>query len=545
MKSANRHQINAILSLASLTITLGCGNGFQMKKLEIAGVQLTSEAPLSAPQITVLTQVPADINSKAFSVSLSLALDNRAKLQTMTCQLDAAAAEDCSSGTMNLQNLTEGDHTVKINAQDNKGQVADEKILQFRVDTEAPVITISQSPAAVTGNSTIIAFAVMDATSGANPPQCSLNGAAFTNCASPISLTALIQGPQNYKIKVSDKAGNQSLEQSLTWTVNTLAPTVLISARPDPLTNQKTANFVFSGSAAGMPLASYECSIDGGAFVACSSPQSLSAISDGAHTFAVRGTSAGGVASDAVSATWTVDSVVPSTPVITANVQPLSTLAAASMVFSATDPGTAIKEYQCSLDNAAFAVCTSPRALSALANGAHSFRVKALDNAGNESLIQTFNWSVDATLPVLAFTATPAASTNVATANFTFTASDANSGLASVLCSLNNAVFAACTSPQNFSALALGNHTFSVRATDVAGNQRTITQAWVYETTPSIDGAALYTSKCSGCHRPLATSQVRGRSASLITGAISSVGAMSGLRTLTAAEIQAIAAALQ
>jgi mono/diheme cytochrome c family protein len=33
--------------------------------------------------------------------------------------------------------------------------------------------------------------------------------------------------------------------------------------------------------------------------------------------------------------------------------------------------------------------------------------------------------------------------------------------------------------------------------------------------TPAIDGAALYTATCSGCHGPLATSTLKGRNISL------------------------------
>src|SRR5690349_21492278 len=53
----------------------------------------------------------------------------------------------------------------------------------------------------------------------------------------------------------------------------------------------------------------------------------------------------------------------------------------------------------------------------------------------------------------------------------------------------------------------------------------------------AIDGAALYTSTCAGCHGPLATSAKLGRTAAQITAAGMTWG-------LSAAQIQAIAAAL-
>lgn len=62
--------------------------------------------------------------------------------------------------------------------------------------------------------------------------------------------------------------------------------------------------------------------------------------------------------------------------------------------------------------------------------------------------------------------------------------------------------------------------------------------------TSSSTGATLYTSYCSGCHGPLASSTVKGATATQIQSAISTVSAMHSLSTLTSTQIQAIAAAL-
>jgi DNA-binding beta-propeller fold protein YncE len=51
--------------------------------------------------------------------------------------------------------------------------------------------------------------------------------------------------------------------------------------------------------------------------------------------------------------------------------------------------------FDCSLDGAAFAACTSPRLLSLLANGSHTFRVRAKDTAGNiDPTPATTTWTV-------------------------------------------------------------------------------------------------------------------------------------------------------
>ena len=62
---------------------------------------------------------------------------------------------------------------------------------------------------------------------------------------------------------------------------------------------------------------------------------------------------------------------------------------------------------------------------------------------------------------------------------------------------------------------------------------------------PAPDGAALYSSKCSSCHGPLASSNKRGISRSQLDAALNNVGAMANLRGLTPAERDAIIQSLQ
>ena len=62
--------------------------------------------------------------------------------------------------------------------------------------------------------------------------------------------------------------------------------------------------------------------------------------------------------------------------------------------------------------------------------------------------------------------------------------------------------------------------------------------------TGTIDGAALYTTYCAGCHGSLATSGHSGATASQIQTGINTISGMMSLSALTSAQIDAIAAAL-
>jgi hypothetical protein len=72
------------------------------------------------------------------------------------------------------------------------------------------------------------------------------------------------------------------------------------------------------------------------------------------------------------------------------------------------------------------------------------------------------------TPPETTISGQPANPSTSGEATFTFTGAD-DVGVARFECSLDNSAFATCGSPQDYSGLADGNHTFQVRAVDLAG----------------------------------------------------------------------------
>ena len=74
---------------------------------------------------------------------------------------------------------------------------------------------------------------------------------------------------------------------------------------------------------------------------------------------------------------------------------------------------------------------------------------------------------LDVTPPETSITSAPADPSATSTATFTFTANESD---VSFECRLDGAAFAPCTSPRVYSGLALGAHSFAVRARDSADN---------------------------------------------------------------------------
>nr|MDP9491460.1 Ig-like domain-containing protein [Actinomycetota bacterium] len=63
-----------------------------------------------------------------------------------------------------------------------------------------------------------------------------------------------------------------------------------------------------------------------------------------------------------------------------------------SFSFTASETGST---FACKLDTGAFADCTSPTSYADLADGSHTFTVKATDAAGNTGLETTYSWTID------------------------------------------------------------------------------------------------------------------------------------------------------
>src|SRR5205814_1980733 len=122
-------------------------------------------------------------------------------------------------------------------------------------------------------------------------------------------------------------------------------------------------------------------------FATCSSPKSYSGVADGSHTFQVKATDAAGNTGTAASYTWTIDTVAPSASISASPTNP-SNSSAPSFSFS-SEVGAS---FTCSLDGAAFAACSSPKSYTGVADGSHTFQVKATDTAGNTGTAATYTW---------------------------------------------------------------------------------------------------------------------------------------------------------
>jgi len=139
-------------------------------------------------------------------------------------------------------------------------------------------------------------------------------------------------------------------------------PETTITAAPPARTASAAPSFSFTSSEA---ASTFECRMDSGAFGACASPKSYAGLIDGAHTFSVRATDAAANTDPTpAQAAFTVDTTGPDTSITQA--PPPLTAAAVQIAFASPEVGAT---FECRLDNAAFAACTSPWSSGPLADG--------------------------------------------------------------------------------------------------------------------------------------------------------------------------------
>jgi hypothetical protein len=162
------------------------------------------------------------------------------------------------------------------------------------------------------------------------------------------------------------------------------------------------------------------------------------------------------------------DNVAPTTSILKG---PSGTIAKRTANFTFDSNETNV-QYECKLDGAAdFTPCplgTKPM-YKELAQGQHTLLVKAKDGVGNtDATPASRTWKVDTIAPDTSITAGPTGTVTARKAEFKFKSpTDTN---VKFLCARNTAPFKACTSPKTYSDLPKGEHTFKVKAKDVAGN---------------------------------------------------------------------------
>ena len=348
-------------------------------------VTVTDTTPPPVPNITGGPTGPTTATAPSFTFSAAGAVGFK-------CSIDnPSPATPCDGGTFTTSSLGDAPHIFRVVAIDFAGNTSAAAQQAFTVDTTPPPVPAVTGP---TGGANSFTFSSNGATSfkcGVGQPT------PTTPCSSPFAVGAIPDGSYTFYVTAADALGNTSTAGTRPFTVDTTPPPVPdITSGPAGPTSDRTPSFAFSSSGA----AAFKCSIDnlppttacnGGSFTAAT-------LTDGTHIFYVTALDAVLNTSAAASRAFTVDATPPDTSISTSIP---ATIASTSLSIAFTAIGGPAT-FECKIDAGSFSACPSPFLATGLADGSHTFSVRATDSVGNtDPTPATVSWAVDATPPAL------------------------------------------------------------------------------------------------------------------------------------------------
>ncbi len=349
---------------------------------------------------------------------------------------------------------------------------------QTTIDTGPPSATLSTSAAFTFSASEPSSF------------QCSLDNAAFAACTSPVELTGLAAGPHTFRVQATDLNGNpDSSPASVTWTITTCGTTTTVTANADswleeasPTSNKGTDSDLKvksqgpNGNFRAIVRFPLPAAAPAGCVVESATLRMFASSSAPGRTLAAA-TAGGPWAENTVN--WVNQPGANGSPATTASGQGWREWNVAAQLQALFDSGA----------NNGFLIQDAneggPGAEQSFNSRTHS--------QNRPQLVFRFAEAPpppppDTTPPNTTIGSGPPASTSATTASFTF-ASNENG---TFHCSLDQGSFVGCTSPQSYTGLSVGPHTFLVQATDAAGNveEEPASHAWTITTPPVNCGSA-------------------------------------------------------
>jgi outer membrane protein OmpA-like peptidoglycan-associated protein len=403
---------------------------------------------------------------------------------TYTILGDVASTADGTSLTVDAEQAAGGE-TGEMNPTDNVATDTTDLTPVWSGPTKPTFTLASGGTATSTGNGST--WLGTNLTYSRVWQRCDVDGSNCVDISSATGTTYATQAAdQGHTLRLKVTATNAAGSDSATSNPFTGIPDTTITTHPAADVKVHSATFAFtqSGGAAGT---TFQCSLDGGTFATCSATPTFSSVADGSHTLDVRAIYGGLPDPTPATYTWTVDTVAPTTTVLSGPPDETQSTTA-TLSFDGADETTAVDDltYQCSLDGGSFTTCTSPVTFTGLAEGNHTLEVRAADGAGNVTPTATmYLWRVDTTPPDTAITIKPAALTNSTHAGFGHTSDESP---VTYECSLDDAPFTPCPSSP-FTGLADGDHTMAERATDAAGNVDPTPATWAWTVDTTIHGA--------------------------------------------------------
>ncbi len=404
--------------------------------------------------------------------------------------------------------LADDTYDFTANATDAAGNTSvDSNTVSVTIDTAAPSAPAITAP--TNGSSTNDDTPAISGTAEANSTVTvfvdgSPIGTTTADGSGNWSLTPaapITPGDHDLTATSTDAAGNESAPSTaVTITIDTTNPVVLISSpAAAAILGDNTPTISFSATDDGS--LTIECSVDGGAFVACGPTDfTTGSLSDAEHTVVVRATDAGGnVGSAAV--TFTVDTTAPGAPAITSPTTGLVTSDNTPTISGTAEAGSTLEVFA---DGNSVGTTTADGSgnwsltpATPLADDTYDFTANATDAAGNTGVdSNSVSATIDTAAPSAPVISSPSGDVTTsdttptiggtAEPNSTVTVFDGVTEIGTTTADGSGDWTFTPSTP-----LAAGPHTITATATDAADNESASSNAVVITVDTSLPAVAI------------------------------------------------------
>jgi hypothetical protein len=350
-----------------------------------------AKAKRVAPPQTVIQTGPAPrIASRSTTFSYTGTARRRIKILRFSWKLDRGRWSKFTRATAHtFTRLTPGRHVFRVRAQDGaKRTDRSPAVGVFFVDLTPPVVTITGPPNPTPSATNLFSFR-------ANEPnvlfECSHDGTPFVACRPPARIAVTKNGWHNLLVRATDVAGNVGKATRRPWKVNDVTPPAAPVLEGPANGSARSVEFRLHDTEAGVR---FRCTLDTAATRFCTSPLAYNNLSIATHKLVVTAVDAVGNESAPTEWDWSVANFDP--PDTSILQKPLAQATTNNATFTFTQSGAhSAVTYECALDAAAFAPCTSPKAYTGLANGPHTFQVRAKDIWNNvDPTPASYAWTI-------------------------------------------------------------------------------------------------------------------------------------------------------
>jgi chitodextrinase len=352
----------------------------------LGGALAAGAAKPPRPPDTVIDSGPSGATN---ATAATLAFHSTITPATFTCQLDGGAPTACSS-PRSVSGLVQGSHTFSVFATSGGLSDTSPDVAAWLVDVTAPAPPTNLLASAPTQTAVVLSWTAASDSGGSGMVGYTVlrDGATLSTVGMVTDYTdttVAAASTHTYAVRARDAAGNVS-SSSVPVTVTTPAagpaPDTIIDSKPATLATSTTATFGFHST---ITPATFTCTLDAGAPAICTSPRTYTNLAQGLHTFTVTATAGGTLDPTPAIATWTVDTVGPTSP---GNLVASASATSVALSWAASTDTNGVLGYDVYRDGALLASLgpvTTYTDATVMTGTPYLYLLRARDGAGNVS----------------------------------------------------------------------------------------------------------------------------------------------------------------